>query len=262
MVQLLVKRGANFQMASLEDGTTPLTLAASERNLPVAQYLIECVAKVNVSGGHFGGPLRQACFLSTFEMVKALWQSMRDPADTNRSDPGKMDGDERVKEVVRHLIDETGADINLPSTKWYYDLDPDFVDVVRPTTSELSAANDDSWDWLTQGNACGHRVTSYCFACYHADTVEILHPFWHDFECKGEEVMDSSESERSDDAETQSQLEENNESLVIDKGAGDDQSDNQQNNQPESQLENQLENQPDRQLEIQPKISPVNQPDN
>ncbi|KAI0147050.1 ankyrin repeat-containing domain protein [Xylariaceae sp. FL1272] len=145
VVQLLLSYGAQIEAVN-NRGSTPLTVAASQPNFPVAAYLVERGALVNASHGATNSPFFWACNRGGVEMVQVMRNSSVDPANINMVNTTNMMGTplnaalfrvyndedsifpiiEREREkivqineqVVRYLLDKGNAATDLASTYW------------------------------------------------------------------------------------------------------------------------------------------------
>lgn len=134
-VKLLLRRGASLDSLNTSGNYTPLIAAVNAGNMPVARLLVERGARVNIPGDIWtGGAFHLACHNGNLEMVKLLRQSKTDPADVDavsrgimgtplqaalyREESGESDESDSKAEVVRYLVEEARAQVNVASEAW------------------------------------------------------------------------------------------------------------------------------------------------
>ncbi|KAI1465214.1 uncharacterized protein F4812DRAFT_462059 [Daldinia caldariorum] len=126
IIKLLVNRGSNIE--SIDGyGLTPLCRLAMKGHIGAAKYLLSKGAKIDIQCGQYGGPLIQACFWSSLDMVKLLCEH---DADVNITCPGieqsplqatlyRNQDDEKDK-IITYLINDAPnrVDINQSGPLW------------------------------------------------------------------------------------------------------------------------------------------------
>lgn len=86
-IKPLVNAGADIEIGDIF-GFTPICNAVKYQNMDAMEYLLSKGAKVNFTGGFWGGgPLHLACFLGLLEFIKTL---VENGADVNLANPGTV----------------------------------------------------------------------------------------------------------------------------------------------------------------------------
>ncbi len=129
MLKMLVTCGAEIEVVS-NDGKTPLSGAVHSSNREAARYLIEeCGALITNGSGRCGRPFHAACSHATLDIVKLLYNTGAGPSEVDRIESGVLTGtplqatlqreeSDDKQAIVRFLVEEANASINLASPFW------------------------------------------------------------------------------------------------------------------------------------------------
>ncbi|KAK0636150.1 ankyrin repeat-containing domain protein [Bombardia bombarda] len=127
VVDFLIQQGANMEFRN-KYRETPLTIAIRETNHVIVKYLIDHESLSNIKDSFNSGPFHLACFLGTLEMVKILHDSRANLVNVDLVSQGYMgtplmaalrrEESEEKQSIVRYLLEEANAQVNLASPYW------------------------------------------------------------------------------------------------------------------------------------------------
>lgn len=128
IIKMLVTCGADIEAIG-NDGETPLSEAVYLSNREAVRYLVEeCGALITNGSTRYGGLLQTACRHSTLDIVKLLYNTKEGPTELNRIERDvagtplqaalRREESDDKQAIVRFLVEETEADVNLVSPFW------------------------------------------------------------------------------------------------------------------------------------------------
>ena len=128
IIKMLVTCGADIEAIG-NDGETPLSEAVYLSNREAVRYLVEeCGALITNGNTRYGGPLQTACRHSALDIVKLLYNTEAGPTEVNRIERDvagtplqaalRREESDDKQAIVRFLVEETKADVNLVSPVW------------------------------------------------------------------------------------------------------------------------------------------------